>query len=273
VSCQFYITAAKRQTQSGKLVSAQTPNRPVSMVFHDKVNDVFQNIASNRYSMNSNRHSALIRDEANGDPEKEKQLREEGADRLRPLPEAHLKPGRASSRGRLAPSDNQRLGSLSPARSVSPNVADSVETPHMPPHPTLHEKRRSRNITLDIESAQNAQATQMQQVAESNDPQGFDFGFPATPTEFQKNLMRFAFMPAAVKSRRSGWSVEWGRPDIPFMLKEMSEEWTGRKACVFVCGPPSMRVDVSNTVADLQKLVLKSKKLDEIFLHTENYAL
>jgi hypothetical protein len=57
------------------------------------------------------------------------------------------------------------------------------------------------------------------------------------------------------------------------MLKEMSEEWTGRKACVFVCGPPSMRVDVSNTVADLQKLVLKSKTLDEIYLHTENYAL
>ncbi|SMQ49596.1 unnamed protein product [Zymoseptoria tritici ST99CH_3D7] len=274
VSCQFYITAAKRQTQGGKLVSAQTPNRPVSMVFHDKVNDVFQNIASNRYSMGSHRHSALIRDEADGDPEKEQQLREEGADRLRPLPEAHLKPGRTPSRGRAAPStDRLRVADWSPVRSVSPSIADSVETPHMPPHPTLHEKRRSRNMTLDIEAAQNAQATQMQQVAESKDSQGFDFGFPATPTEFQKNLMRFAFMPAAVKSRRSGWSVEWGRPDIPYMLKEISEEWTGRKACVFVCGPPSMRVDVSSTVADLQKLVLKSKKLDEIFLHTENYAL
>lgn len=86
--------------------------------------------------------------------------------------------------------------------------------------------------------------------------------------------MRFAFMPAAVKSRRGGWSVEWGRPPIPHMLKDMSSEWTGRKACVFVCGPPSMRVDVSNTVAELQKLVLEpGHNLDEIYLHTENYSL
>lgn len=86
--------------------------------------------------------------------------------------------------------------------------------------------------------------------------------------------MRFAFMPAAAKSTRGGWSVEWGRPPIPYMLKDMSREWTGRKACVFVCGPPSMRVDVSNTVADLQKLVLGAdKNLDEVFLHTENYSL
>lgn len=90
----------------------------------------------------------------------------------------------------------------------------------------------------------------------------------------QKNLMRFAFMPAAVKSNRSGWSVEWGRPQIPYMLKEMSSEWTGRKACVFVCGPPSMRVDVANTVAGLQTLVLdRGTDLDEVFLHTENYSL
>ena len=53
VQCQFFITAAKRQTMTGTVVSAQTPSRPVSMVFHDKVNDMFQNIASNRFSMNS----------------------------------------------------------------------------------------------------------------------------------------------------------------------------------------------------------------------------
>ena len=75
------------------------------------------------------------------------------------------------------------------------------------------------------------------------------------------------------KNRKSGWSVEWGRPQIPFMLRELSDEWTGRKACVFVCGPPSMRVDVSNTVAKLQTKVLSSGGLDEIYLHSENYSL
>lgn len=183
VSCQFYITAAKRASHGNKLVSAQTPNRPVSMVFHDKVNDMFQNIASNRYSMSSNnRNSALIRDEAGGDSEREKELREEDADRLRPLPEAHLRPARGASRSHLSPSpDRQRVASRSPVRVLSPDRENSMETPHMPPHPTLHEKRRSMAISLDIESAQNAQATQIQQVAE--DPQNFQFGFPSTPTE------------------------------------------------------------------------------------------
>ncbi|CAK3893968.1 Ferric cupric reductase transmembrane component 7 [Lecanosticta acicola] len=282
VSCHFYITAAKRQSQGGKVVSAQTPNRPVSMVFHDKVNDVFQNIASNRYSMgSSHRNSAHIREAAAGDPDREKELREEDEDRLRPLPEAHLKPVRQPSRGHPDASfAERRSGSCSPKRSSLDQSISSDDiteaTSHMPPHPTLHEKRRSRGpISLDISSAHNAQATQTQQFADAGEEEPtFDFGFPSTPTEFQKNLMRFAFMPAAVKSRRSGWSVEWGRPEISYMLRGMSQEWTGKRACVFVCGPPSMRVDVSNTVADLQKLVLGgNRKMDEVFLHTENYAL
>ena len=275
VTCQFYITSAKRQTMTGKLMSAQTPTRPVSMVFHDKVNDMFQHIASNRYSMSSTqRNSAFIRDEAAGDPEREKELREEDVDRVRPLPEAHLRSVReVNSRTHLFPSPDRRGNSRSPARSVSPDNRVVEETPHMPPHPTLHEKRRSRALSLDITSAQHAQAAQMQQVTDSDNPQQFDFGFPSTPTEFQKNLMRFAFMPASMKSKKTGWSTEWGRPEIPYMLKEMSREWTGRRTCVFVCGPPSMRVDVSNTVADLQRLVWQKNNLEEIFLHAENYAL
>ena len=250
VQCQFYITAAKRQTTTGDVFSAQTPTRPVSMVFHDKVNDVFQNIATNRFSVNSNhRNSALIHAEAQGDPEREKQLREEDMDRPKPLPEAHFKP-------------------------VGLGISDvpTKETPDMPPHPSLHEKRRSRSLSLDISVARQSQATKMQQLSAMQNPQQFDFGFPTTPSEFQKNLMRFAFMPAAIKSRKTGWSTEWGRPDIPYMLRDMSQDWTGPRTCVFVCGPPSMRVDVSNTVADLQKMVLHGSK-DEIFLHAENYAL
>ena len=143
----------------------------------------------------------------------------------------------------------------------------------MPPHPTLHEKRRSRALSLDITSAQEVQATTMQQTVQMDDSKEFDFGFPSTPTEFQKNLMRFAFMPAVAKSKKNGWSTEWGRPDIPYMLKGMSEEWTGERTCVFVCGPPGMRVDVSNAVAQLQSRVWQRKDCQEIFLHAENYAL
>jgi NAD(P)H-flavin reductase len=98
----------------------------------------------------------------------------------------------------------------------------------------------------------------------------FDFGFPETPTAFQKNLMRFAFLPTTV--RRDGWRTEYGRPDIPYLLKGFSREF-GRRACVFVCGPPQMRVDVSRTVADLQKDVWTDSGKDEIYLHAENYAL
>ena len=271
VQCQFYITAAKRQTMTGTLVSAHTPTRPVSMVLHDKVNDMFQNIASNRFSMTSTRrNSAMIHDEAQGDPEREKQLRAEDADRIRPLPQAHYKPMRSNSPNGLHPDRYQTDRHQSQSR--SPDGLPSKETPHMPPHPTLHEKRRSRGLSLDLSQVHQNQVAQMEQISAMQNPQQFDFGFPSTPTEFQKNLMRFAFMPAAVKSRKSGWSTEWGRPDIPYMLKEMSEEWSGRRTCVFVCGPPSMRVDVSNTVAELQKMVLRGQK-DEIFLHAENYAL
>nr|POE59025.1 ferric/cupric reductase transmembrane component 7 [Quercus suber] len=264
VTCQFFITQAKRLTQTS--VTATTPTRPKSMVLHDKVNDVFQNIASNRYSTSSNnRYSALIHAEADGDPEREQELLEERNDRLRPLPQAHLKPSRHGA---------SRTPSQSP--SGASEHMPTRETPHLPPHPTLHEKRRSVNLSLDMAAAHEVQTSQIQQYYHHHDDpdrKNPDFGFPSTPTEFQRNLMRFAFMPAAVRSRKSGWSTEWGRPDVPFMLREMSRAWTGRRICVFVCGPPSLRVDVSNTVADLQRTIWTTKGREEIFLHAENYAL
>lgn len=97
----------------------------------------------------------------------------------------------------------------------------------------------------------------------------FDFGFPQTPTKFQKSLMRFAFLPS---NRRDGWRTEYGRPDIPYMLKKFSKDF-GRKTCIYVCGPPSMRIDVANTVARLQSDVWSNPAKDEIFLHAENYAI
>lgn len=98
----------------------------------------------------------------------------------------------------------------------------------------------------------------------------FDFGFPQTPTDFQKNLMRFAFLPT--HHRRDGWRTEYGRPDISYMMKGLSKEF-GRRTCVYVCGPPDMRTDVARSVASLQQLVWSDPGKDEIFLHAENYSI
>jgi predicted ferric reductase len=268
VECQFYITAAKRNL-GGTLVSAKTPTRPVSMFFHDKVNDAFQNIADHRLSgiSTTKRHSALIRDEAQGDLEKESELRRENEDSITALPRAHmvsvnrahLAPPRPSFQSHQSDSSNQ----------TDPDIIAPVTN-------TLATRRGDRNLSLDISQAVAAgtgaiNPNILQNPHESGAVQGFDFGFPSTPTEFQKNLMRFAFLPAAVK-KKDGWSTEYGRPDIPYLVKGLSKNF-GRRTCVFVCGPPSMRVSVSETVAELQRSVWSNSNRDEIFLHTENYAL
>jgi predicted ferric reductase len=97
----------------------------------------------------------------------------------------------------------------------------------------------------------------------------FDFGFPEAPTKHQQSLMRFAVLPS---NRRDGWRTEYERPDIPYMLKKFSKDF-GKKTCIYVCGPPSMRIDVANTVAKLQSDVWSNSAKDEIFLYAENYAI
>lgn len=103
------------------------------------------------------------------------------------------------------------------------------------------------------------------------DRASFDFGFPSTPTMLQKNLMRFAFLPS-MATKKEGWRTEYGRPDIPFMLRGFERDF-GKRTCVFVCGPPEMRVDVATCVARMQREVWGDPSKDEIFLHTENYAI
>ena len=122
-----------------------------------------------------------------------------------------------------------------------------------------------------------AGADRQRPVSTFGPPSGFDFGFPETPTEFQKSLMRFAFpVPHQIDG---GWSVEYGRPDLGYMLKEWATGGAdgrgilGRRTAVFVCGPAAMRVGVANTVAKLQAEIWGDPELEEIFLHTENYAL
>ncbi|KAL6710820.1 hypothetical protein ACN47E_007877 [Coniothyrium glycines] len=265
VECQFYITAAKRHVGGG-LVSAKAPSRPVSLYFHDKVNDAFQNIADHRLSgISSKRHSALIRDEAQGDPEKESELRRENEDNITALPQAHRIP---VNRGHLVP----------PRPSYQSGHSDSSDpdTISAAPARSIATRRQDRNLSLDISQAVSSGSGAINpeifhNPTEATGVQGFEFGFPSTPTEFQKNLMRFAFLPAAVK-KKDGWSTEYGRPDIPYLLRGLGKNF-GRRTCVFVCGPPSMRISVSETVADLQRGVWSDSGRDEIFLHAENYAL
>jgi predicted ferric reductase len=287
VTCQFYITTAKRMP-TGQVVSAKTPTRPVSLYFHDKVNDAFQNIADHRVSgVSSKRHSALIRDEAQGDPEREKELRRENEDSITALPQAHLV---NVNRGHLSPPSlhsNPSNHSLNSVHSLHSNQDVIAPAPR-----SIAARRGDRNLSLDISQALEAgtgainpevvhetpvspasptTAANTAANAAANGIKGFDFGFPSTPTEFQKNLMRFAFLPAAVK-KKDGWSTEYGRPDLPYTLRELGKNF-GRRACVFVCGPPSMRVAVADTVAELQKDVWRDAHRDEVFLHTENYAI
>ncbi|KAL9113174.1 MAG: hypothetical protein Q9187_007664 [Circinaria calcarea] len=206
VHCQFFITAAKRHDAT--VAQPDAPQRPVSHLFHEKINDAFQGIASKR-------NSALIRDAAAGDPEKEKELRRENEDEIAALPYAYPAPPKAA------------------------------------------QKRQKPTFKLQIPAP---------------DPSSnFDFGFPSTPTMLQKNLMRFAFLPS-MATKKVGWRTEYGRPDIPFMLRGFQREF-GKRTCVFVCGPPSMRLDVQRCVARMQRQVLNDSGIDEIFLHTENYAI
>ncbi|CAG7932536.1 unnamed protein product [Penicillium olsonii] len=101
----------------------------------------------------------------------------------------------------------------------------------------------------------------------------FDFGFGAAQPVPQRPspvpAPRFAhYQPRA----RDNWRTDYFRPNIPEIINEFSKHF-GRRACVFVCGPPSMRVEVANSVAKLQLQVMMDSSKDEIFLHAENYNI
>ncbi|EQL35248.1 hypothetical protein BDFG_03002 [Blastomyces dermatitidis ATCC 26199] len=234
VLCQFYLTAAKRYDGT-----TMTRSRPHSTALHDRINDVFQGVASKR-------NSAYIREEAGGDSEREKELRRENEDGVAALPPAHL---------------HEHHQNYHHSRSQGPEIIAPVPIPS-PAHPFP-------SFPFSHPDYFNQQHQHQHQQRDTEDPRSFDFGFPSTPTLFQKNLMRFAFLPT---QKRDGWRTEYGRPDIPFILRQFSKEF-GRRTCVFVCGPPSMRTDVARTVAQLQRVVMKDPGRDELYLHTENYAI
>jgi hypothetical protein len=361
VTCQFYVTATKRQTlHFGQGMSERAP-RPLSMVLHDKLDGFVAGIASKR-------NSALIHDEAQGDLERERELRAEDEDAITSLPhQKYLQPrvqpppqpqmffpppptkeirestlkkleGKEKPQTNYLSVDNEHEAThryLSPQRASGhfshpgdfhfPPPSPSYNTPHfnyvpptnrksqlydpstLPPpppgpppstfNPIEHGPRglglshappqaevlpanpddKSFELAAPPQAHTRQKSADLQiQIPTVQQTQNFDFGFPATPTEFQKNLMRFAFVGA---KKKEGWSTEYGRPDLGYMLKEWATGGPdgkgifGKRTCVFVCGPPSMRVDVANTVARLQADIWGDDGKDEIFLHTENYAV
>jgi len=322
VTCKFFVTATTRQARLAAGPGANPTNdrghKALSHMFHDKLDGFVAGMASKR-------NSALIMSEAQGDPDRERELRAEDEDRITALPQQKYlqphpplpppppgpPPGPAPGIRVYSPQEEslrklEGLDSEEPADSKSAAAfghdekSDKKREFHFPPlqprdaphfnyAPPSPRKLPPTNSTEEEELP--IRAPELAHLRTTNlpntgkprptstfgPPSGFDFGFPETPTEFQKSLMRFAFpVPHQIDG---GWSVEYGRPDLGYMLKEWATGGAdgrgilGRRTAVFVCGPPSMRVGVANTVARLQAEIWGDDELEEIFLHTENYAL
>jgi len=313
VTCKFFVTAAVRQSRIPP--QHQRAPRPLSNLFHDRLDGFVAGLASKR-------NSQMIREEAQGNREYEQQLRAEDEDRVTALPQQkYLQPHYVppqhppSSRspqeeslrkleGRDASDEEvneeaprltangfpeEKKGEfhfppLRPRPEMQPHFNYAPPSPrNFPPPPTTENATSTASQPIYPPELAHLRTTNLptgpapRPTSTFGPPSGFDFGFPETPTEFQKSLMRFAFpIPHQIDG---GWSVEYGRPDLGYMLRE----WTtggpdgrgilGRRTAVFVCGPPSMRVGVANTVARLQAEIWGDPMLEEIFLHTENYAL
>ncbi|CEJ86408.1 Putative Ferric/cupric reductase transmembrane component 7 [[Torrubiella] hemipterigena] len=291
VTCKFFITGAVRDRAGpGAQMTAPingTNQRQLTHLLHDKLDGFVAGIASKR-------NSALIQDVANGDADRERELREENEDKITALPQQqylqphqHLSPSHAQPLNQHPIQQNQ----------VNDNGYPVEKKQHEPPadgefHFPAMSKENAPHFNYipgtqpheqDLSAMQPPQPAHVHTAAGQRPtstfgpPAGFDFGFPETPTEFQKNLMRSAFpIPHEIDG---GWTMEYGRPELGYMLKEWATGGTdgrgilGRRTAVFVCGPPAMRVGVANTVAKLQAEIWGDDELEEIFLHTENYAL
>lgn len=356
VTCKFFVTAAKRassqqQQHAAGAHGARAP-RPLSNMFHDRLDGFVAGIASKR-------NSALIADVAQGDAQREAELRAEQEDRFTALPQQkYLQPYNNNNNNnnnininnnnipppppnppkknrqsytdealtRLEGHQQHQLhhdGDVKEGLAEHPEEKGKKPEFHFPPLRTSADgphfnyappqspgnKRSSQYMEAQQQHYQQQQADpaaaaapqpppnldvpelahlrtggpQQQQQQQHRPtstfgpPSGFEFGFPSTPTEFQRNLMRFAFPVPHETS--GGWSVEYGRPDLGYMLREWATGGSdgrgilGRRTAVFVCGPPSMRVGVANSVARLQAEIWGDPMLEEIYLHAENYAL
>lgn len=99
------------------------------------------------------------------------------------------------------------------------------------------------------------------------------FGLPTTATNIKTDVSatQAHARNESSASTNSGWHTQYGRPDIPTVLRGFERDF-GSRAAVFVCGPESMRADVQRVVAGMQGRVLRGEG-DEVFLRVESYRL
>ncbi|PKS09551.1 hypothetical protein jhhlp_004168 [Lomentospora prolificans] len=317
VTCKFFVTATTRPARMGiGSPGGDRGTRALSNMLHDRLDGFVAGIASKR-------NSALIISEAQGDPDRERELRAENDDKITALPQStHLQshahtnlPGPPSGPPPpiriYSPQDDKKIafGEEKPADGFGnkqDDVSDKKREFHFPPlsprdaphfnyAPASPRRIPPPTVTDDDDAIEEGglpvRAPELAHLRTTNlptrgqprptstfgPPSGFEFGFAETPTEFRKSLMRFAFpVPHQIDG---GWSVEYGRPDLGYMLREWARGGAdgrgilGRRTAVFVCGPPTMREGVARTVARLQAEIWGDDMLEEIFLHTENYAL
>lgn len=65
--------------------------------------------------------------------------------------------------------------------------------------------------------------------------------------------------------------LEFGRPPLKKALRTWSEGF-GKRACIYVCGPPGMKVDVANAAAKMQTDIWGGGEREEVYLHTESFG-
>ncbi|KAH7020634.1 hypothetical protein B0J12DRAFT_746610 [Macrophomina phaseolina] len=75
---------------------------------------------------------------------------------------------------------------------------------------------------------------------------------------------------AASAREEGGLNMHYGRPSVAQLLPTLL---SGTRAFVLGCGPESMKVELSNAVAELQlDMVVKAKRMQSIVLHTEAFG-
>ncbi|KAL4805813.1 ferric reductase NAD binding domain-containing protein [Aspergillus unguis] len=266
VHCHFYLTGAKDDSGHSFPVQDQQLYRDI---VQEKIYDTLQEIEK--------RSSAYIREEAAGDLEREKELRRENEDTLTALPRAYTSNLPRSSNYQSPMSGTAVSPYQSPYQ--SPYNQQQPQFPQYQ-HPYLQQQtpyvfpQPSTNIPFDFGFDQSQ--SQLQQQPQSQSPLQDVTKAPPQLTVQTVPVVtprpqnpRFASLPL---QKRNGWKIEYTRPDIPRMLNELSKGF-GRRTCVYVCGPPSMRMAVSDAVARLQWSVMTDSAKDEIYLHTENYNI
>lgn len=292
VHCHFFITAATRYNTmpSGP---GDKQNR-LSQLIAEKVDGVMQGVSNKRDSQLTENY----------------ELTGEEEDLVTALPQKQSFASPISRQPYFPPppgqSDNSARSKIDSKRASSSLSEIQTEALNMTQIEKLYNQHRT-NVRRLSHVSTNDWATPSP-AGDDKRASTFDFGFPEAPTTFQKSLMHFAYLPESqtpaepvamhthtnsetklvvpstplpalpnhtamyMPRRNDGWRTEYGRPDIEFMLKNLSAEFS-RRTCIYVCGPPEMRCEVARTVASLQKLVWTDPNRDEIFLHAENYAI